>query len=268
VQCLTELKVTSDPVPRSHSADRFGQLLSLHDSVNLLEMLEELPDTKFESTGISIETVKDEFVGAHAALVDFIAKSFVPRAGRARGKLPTPEAYHSHCRFTQVYVKTRSGVVKNHTAAYEPYRKFYVERQDTLATKINRLRFRIADAISGVSPELAQLASLDKGIGDALFVQSQQIFAAIPNLLGRRFRRLLDEHWHELPNRPAVSDLEPWMRSGGWISGFCGEMQEMLLAELEIRLQPVLGLIETLCDAIIGGNVRRKVNAKENRNSG
>jgi hypothetical protein len=231
-------------------------------------MLGELPAVPFESTRISIEAIKDEFIGVRTALVHFIAKSFVPRAGRAKGKLPTPEEYHSHCRFTQVYATTRSEFPKNHSAAYEPYRMFYVGRQDTLGIKIYHLRSQIADAISGGSPELAQLASLDKGVGDALSVQSQQIFAVIPDLLGMRFQRLLNEHWHELPSRPAVSDLEPWMQSGGWISGFCGEMQEILLAELEIRLQPVLGLIEALSDAVIGETTGRKVDDEENRNLG
>lgn len=251
VQRLTELEVTGDQDSQPHSSDRFGHLLSLHDCVNLAEMLAEVSAIPFEPTRISIEKIKDEFIRVHAALVDFVAKSFAPRAGRARGRLPTPEAYHSHCRFTQVYATAGSGIVKNHTAAYEPYRKFYAGRQETLAIKIYHLRSKMADAISGASPEFAQLASLDKGVGDALSVQSQQIFTAIPNLLGRRFKHLLDAHWHELPSRPAVSDLEPWMKSGGWMSEFCGEMQEMLLAELEIRLLPVLGLIEALSDTVI-----------------
>jgi hypothetical protein len=251
VQRLTELEVTGDQISQHQSSDRFGDLLSLHDCVNLSEMLAEFSAIPFEPTRTSIEAIKDEFIRGHAALVDFIVRSFSLRAGRARGKLPTPEAYHSHCRLTQVYATTGSGLSKNHTAAYEPYRKFYAGRQETLAIKIYHLRSKMADAISGASPELAQLASLDKGVGDALSVQSQQIFAVIPNLLGRRFKHLLDAHWHELPNSPAASDLEPWMKSGGWISGFCGEMQEMLLAELEIRLLPVLGLIEAFSDTVI-----------------
>jgi hypothetical protein len=251
VQRLTELEVTGDQISQHQSSDRFGDLLSLHDCVNLSEMLAEFSAIPFEPTRTSIEAIKDEFIRGHAALVDFIVRSFSLRAGRARGKLPTPEAYHSHCRLTQVYATTGSGLSKNHTAAYEPYRKFYLGRQETLAIKIYHLRSRMAEAITGGSPQLAQLASLDKGVGDALAVQSQQILAMIPNLLGRRFKRLLDAHWHELPSGPAVSDLEPWMKSGGWISKFCAEMQEMLLAELEIRLLPVLGLIEAFSDTVI-----------------
>ena len=42
------------------------------------------------------------------------------------------------------------------------------------------------------------------------------------------------------------SDLEPWLASGGWIVEFCSEMRELLLAELEVRLRPVIGLVESL----------------------
>jgi Protein of unknown function (DUF3348) len=41
-------------------------------------------------------------------------------------------------------------------------------------------------------------------------------------------------------------DFEKWIKPGGWLSAFCIEMRELLLAELEVRLQPVVGMINAL----------------------
>jgi hypothetical protein len=60
---------------------------------------------------------------------------------------------------------------------------------------------------------------------------------------------LLQTHWQTLSGNPEPDDLTPWMFPGGWLASFCGRMRELLLAELEIRLQPVLGLIESACQA-------------------
>ena len=36
------------------------------------------------------------------------------------------------------------------------------------------------------------------------------------------------------------------MKQGAWLSRFCNELQTVLLAELDVRLQPTVGLIEAL----------------------
>ncbi len=104
--------------------------------------------------------------------------------------------------------------------------------------------------ISGLSPSLAQLARIDKALFESLSDASSEIFAVIPKFLEKRFINLLHTHRSELPENPGVKDLEPWMEPGGWVFIFCIEMQELLLAELEFRLQPVVGMIESLPQTI------------------
>ncbi len=255
VRLLSDLNVSDVEVSQSHFSERFGQLVDLSGSITLSGMLGELSAVSFQPTGISTKAIKDEFLRVRTALVHSIAKSFVPSVGR----LPTPAKFHSHCKLTGVYTATRSESPKNHAAAYEPYRNFYMARQGDLAVKIQHLRAHIRDSISGLSPELAQLSSLDTGLGDVLSVRTRELFAVVPKLLGTRFGRLLHEHWQELPSKPVASDLEPWMKPGGWISKFCGEMRELLLAEIEIRLQPVLGMIDALP---IAATVNRTINER------
>jgi len=87
---------------------------------------------------------------------------------------------------------------------------------------------------------------MDKALNDVLSYQTPHLFAVILNFLGRRFRQLLDTHWQELPDKPTACDLAQWMKPCGWISKFCGEMREMLLAELDVRLLPILGMIDSI----------------------
>jgi hypothetical protein len=37
-----------------------------------------------------------------------------------------------------------------------------------------------------------------------------------------------------------------WLQAGGWLAHFCQELHTVLLAELDLRLQPTLGLVEAL----------------------
>jgi len=253
VRCLTELNGASGPVSQSHFSERLGQLVDWPGSITLSKMLGDLPGAAFTMTTVSTEAIEEVVLREHLSLVRHIAVGFVPGGGPLGDDLPTAAKMHSHCRFTGVYGATRSASPTNHAAVFEPYRKFYVAHQGHLAVKIQHLRSHVEDAISGLAPELAQLASLNKGLGDALCLRSRQLFDVVPALLGRYFGRKLDKHWQELPSRPAAGDWARWMNSGGWLSTFCGRMQALLFDELDLRLQPVLGMIDSISEAVGGG---------------
>ena len=70
--------------------------------------------------------------------------------------------------------------------------------------------------------------------------------ANMPSERSSAFNRLLRTHWQTLPEDSDAADLDVWMAPGGWIALFCSRMQELLMAELELRLQPVVGLIESI----------------------
>lgn len=251
VQLLRRLDGTGHKVSPMHLPDRFGQLVDLSGSINLSAVLGKLKSVPFEPTGLPAEAVRDIFLNGRQALLLSIVGSFAPDAGPARDKLPTPAGYHTHCKLTKVYTDTRVESVLNHEAAYEPYRKFYVRRQRELAVNIRKLGSEIRAAVSGLSPRLARLSVLDRGLCDILSARSQELFAVVPKLLGKRFGQLLDENWQTRPREPAAKDLAQWMKPGGWIGHFCGEMQQLLLAEMEVRSLPVMGMVEALSDESI-----------------
>ena len=70
-----------------------------------------------------------------------------------------------------------------------------------------------------------------------LQLQQRKSFAVIPKLLAVRFEQLLREHSNK---QDSQLDGEAWLHK------FRTEMQGVLLAELEVRLQLVQGTIEAI----------------------
>lgn len=120
---------------------------------------------------------------------------------------------------------------------YAPYRRRHLEQQRRMATSIDALRDRVRQTLAGVSPRLAQLAELDAVLERMLGRREQQLLAAVPLCLEERFEQLHRQ-------RPGDAHAVPALGAG--LDGFVREFQETLLAELELRLQPVAGMIDAL----------------------
>ncbi len=78
-------------------------------------------------------------------------------------------------------------------------------------------------------------------LGDTLALHSRKFFAAIPKLLARRYHYLVEQYYQPVSatDQSSVASLEIHQR-------LSREMQGLLLAEIEVRLLPVLGIIEAL----------------------
>ena len=246
VHLLSGLNVSGIKTSQAHFAERFAQMLHFSSVINLSMVLEDVSGVDFKPSGISGLSIRNAFLSAQRELVRFIITGFTPTARSMDGHLPTAESLHTHCEWTGIFSSKHKGKLKKQTTAYEPYRKFYMSRQRSLDIKVQHLRTEIRDSISGLSPALAQLSRMDNALSESTSEASREIFALVPKLLEQRFTRLFDLHRSELPRNPKVTDLEQWMKPGGWISAFCMEMRELLLAELEVRLQPVVGMIDSL----------------------
>ena len=120
---------------------------------------------------------------------------------------------------------------------YAPYHRRYLEQQRRMATSIDALRDRVRQTLAGESPRLAQLAELDAVLERMLGRREQQLLATVPLCLKERFEQL---------HRQRPGDAHAVPAPGAWLDGFVREFQETLLAELELRLQPVAGMIDAL----------------------
>ena len=107
-----------------------------------------------------------------------------------------------------------------------------------------QLRAQVREALKGGSPALRQLAGLDGVLEKALAERERNLFLNVPLLLEKRFEQLRDAHASAPEASSQADGVARWMQPGGWLAVFCKDLQSVLLAELDLRLQPVLGLVE------------------------
>ena len=214
VRFLSDLRVSDAAVTQKRFAERLGSLIDLSDSITLSSAHSAIGATAFEPGGMSHGDAQQEFLRVRAAIVQSVMRSFAAQSGPTRIKLPVPAA------------ETPTDI----SAAFEPYRTFYSAQQRDIDFKIQKLQLQMREAAAGLSPELAQLSALDAALGNTLTLHTRKFFAVIPGLLGKRFEHLYQQH-------PSWSAMH---------KPFCADMQGLLLAEIEARLLPVLGLVEAL----------------------
>lgn len=116
-----------------------------------------------------------------------------------------------------------------------PWRQAYQARQRAMETRIGALRANVRAALAGQSHELARLASLDAVLERTLAPRERQLLGTVPGLLERHTER---QH---------RQDTAVGARAGHAASGpDRPSLQTALLAELDIRLQPIEGMLEAL----------------------
>jgi Protein of unknown function (DUF3348) len=115
-------------------------------------------------------------------------------------------------------------------AAVLRLRRFVADRQREMASRVAALRDSVRRALAGASPRMRQLARLDAALERALAGQEQGLLSRWPGLLEQRLAHLSAGEVGE-----AIEGVH--QRLGR-------EVRELLRAELELRLEPVHGLID------------------------
>jgi len=130
--------------------------------------------------------------------------------------------------------------------AFEPYRRFYTAHQRQMDVSIQGLRALVRGQLNQSGPRLQQLAALDAAMETILSEREAVLLGTVCKLHEKRFKQTLKELHHEPKNdsdavsadnakAPARMDgLGPWRQ----------DLRTALLAELDTRMQPVLGLLE------------------------
>lgn len=113
-----------------------------------------------------------------------------------------------------------------------PLRRLYRRHQQAMEDSIGPLRARLRAALAAQSAAGARLAEVDAVMTQVLAPQERRLLATVPGLLAPRLRRLAAAHAEAGP--------------AAWQPLFQQEWQAVLHAELDIRFQPVLGLLAAL----------------------
>ena len=218
--------------PGDAFAEKLGQWIHFADAITLSAVHND------NAAGFSIKQHEEqaaartaagaEFDRIQALLMNAIIKSCSPNPGKTHIKLPAPPLE----------------LPLNLTAAYVPYRRFYEAHQRDMEMRIQPLRFNIRAALAKASPALKKLADLDAMLEKILHEREGHLLSKVPALLKKRFEQLFKEHQQKLADTRQPDNPAGWTQAGGWLARFCDDMQMLLLAELELRLQPATGLME------------------------
>lgn len=233
VRILSEF-ASEAPDPRYDLGERLGQWLDVMDGLALFSALNggagtassapSEPDSAGRRLRAQVARVRQQL--SEAIIND---GAFGTESPRIRFPLPLPEA------------------TAESALDFTPYHRYYLAHQRDMSTAIAALRVNARKALTKVSPSLDQLAELDAIFEKALAQRERNLLATVPMLLAKRFTQRYRTYRETLPDA-AVDAPTCWAQPGGWLEAFCRDTQSVLLAELELRLSPVEGLIGALDD--------------------
>src|SRR5690554_1323127 len=116
----------------------------------------------------------------------------------------------------------------------EPALNAWLALQRKVAANSRQLRDKVRKSMKDQGPKLAHLAELDAVFDQTMAGYTAQCFSHIPKVLEQRF-----EHRSTTPEQSPTPAT-----TADWFHRYCEEAQSLLLAELDVRLEPVLGLLE------------------------
>ena len=233
IRQFADQKLIDAGAPRPDFADRLGQWLGFSDAMALFAAHGNSEHTAPAIATPNADTAyspEGDCALTRRALTDAITLSLVPGQHRARLRLPDPP------------LDTSDAAI-----AHEDYRRFHLAHQREMEQSIRALRARLRTALTMASPALAQLAQIDAVFDNALSERESRLLATIPRLLQQRFAQHLAEHQASSVQANVPDDAASPMPDAStptWLAAYIGDMQSILLAELDLRLQPALGLAE------------------------
>jgi hypothetical protein len=224
IRLLSRLTDIDAREPAQPTADRLSQWFGWTDAISLSAALDGAPATTQPGTRAPRNTEESECQRVRTALANAIVED------------------------------TTFGTSKDATPDFTPYRRRYLARQQAMEAGLGSLRSRLRSALAAKSPSMARLASVDVVMAQVLEAREHSLLSAVPGILEKHFERL-----RKASQAPDVSDL-PDLPDGepetdkdnsaqpdeAWLAVFRKDAQDVLLAELDFRFQPVEGLLEAL----------------------
>jgi len=223
------------PEPKYDFGERLGQWLDFSDALTLLSVL-----NAEAGCGASVRQDESDLPAQLQRLRSYLSESirsdgvFNLASGGLAVRIPFPTPLPN--------------ATAKSAADFSPYHRYYLAHQRDMNAAITALRANARKALAGRSAEGKQLADLDAAFEKFLSVRERNLLSNIPIMLGKRFDQRYAEHRAALAD-PSADDPTTWTQPGSWLEAFCHDAQTALLAELELRLKPVAGLISALGSA-------------------
>lgn len=131
-------------------------------------------------------------------------------------------------------------------AGFAPFQQRHHALQRQMEQMIAPLRDHVRQALGQASATLRPLATLDASLEQVFARHQLQLLPHTVSLLQRRYEQLRQAHRQALEAAGQEDDPSRWRQPGGWLDTFGQDWRQALAAELDLRLQPVTGMVEAL----------------------
>ena len=236
LRCLADLAIVDAVESGNAFAEKLGLWIHFTDAITLSavhnDSIASSPKMEPEAQCSARVAADIEFDRIQANMINSIMKSCSPNSGKTHSK--------THIKLPEPVLELPMDLA----AAYAPFRRFYEAHQRDMELSIAPLRKNVREALAKVSPKLKKLAELDAMLEKILRDRESKLLSKVPVLLKKRFEQLFKAHQQKLVDTQQADNPAAWTQAGGWLARFCNDMQTLLLAEVELRLQPTMGLIE------------------------
>lgn len=228
---LADMKLVKSSVGGAVFAEKLGQWLSLHDAINLRVVHTMSPvGAPVEIKPAAVQAVGEALDRVRASLTALIEQRALPQ--KTSGLLPRSSI--------------KLAEPTSQPPSFETYRRGYLALQHDMERQIQALRAQARQVLATGCAAQKQLAALDAVLDEALAERESRLLAQVPAWLQTRFELLRASSAAPSMLAQASDQPDDASRALGWLASFENEFLLVLRAELDLRLQPVTGLMEAL----------------------
>jgi hypothetical protein len=234
VQLLASLEVTPVVDASQSLAEKLGHWVAWTDAISLSAALGHTDPADAESS------VRDVSPGLFAALQEFTRVRKELTEAIANDRMFTARTSHGG--------ENPLATPAEAKAEFSLYRRQYLAHQRTMEDRVAALRAQVRAVASTASSALRQLAALDAVLDDALSTHQRRLLANVPHVLEKRLKTLM-----------GADRTEGAADAGAQATDLLGApadlgktLQQLLLAELGVRLQPIEGMMQALGNQPMG----------------
>ena len=210
------------PQTQSRFSERLTQNMDFSSSLKLSELqghLRVLDRTK--QVKAKAQTLEDQkkslnaaFERVHRAILQSIEQSFDESVVQPRFPLPKIN-------------------LENDKLDLSAYQVFYMAQQTEMSAKIQGLRTYVREVLSSASLNMTKLALLDQTLEETIGFPLRSGFSVISKIISKHCYKI-EEQWQKHDHQEVR----------GQLNQFHSELRQLLLAELELRLQAIQGLVD------------------------
>ena len=229
---LTSQGMVDTGVDAGDVGQRLGDWLHFRHAIALQGFIGEVDDPSAlpaqPTARVDAAVLTQRFAQVRSALEQSITEGSAPAPGMPRIEQPAAELDHP------IDPKT----------AFDPVRRYFTGHQRQMENVIRSLRSQLRGMLDKGATPHKRLATLDAIFENMLTERETRLLGHIPLHFEKRFAKALKQHMKQLLEASEAD--EPAPRSAPWLGPLLQDLRTALLAELALRLQPVLGLIEAL----------------------